>query len=233
MSDNTETLRFEAETTKLLELMIHSIYSNKEIFLRELISNASDALDKRRFEALTDQALASEGDPEIRIATDGEKRTLSVTDNGIGMSRDEVKSNIGTIARSGTREMLDRLTQADRGDAPAELIGEFGVGFYSVFIVADSVELITRRAGEDAATRWRSKGDGSYTLEECARDTAGTTITLRLKDVDAEDGLEEELRILPDQRLGEAGAARWPPPAEPDLALVAGRRFFEEVARKL
>lgn len=191
MSGKTETLRFEAETKKLLELMIHSIYSNKEIFLRELISNASDALDKRRFEALTRPEIGGDGDPEIRIVADGDARTLTIMDNGIGMSRQEVISNIGTIARSGTKEMLERIREEGKSDAPAELIGEFGVGFYSVFMVSDDVTIITRKAGEETATRWESTGDGNYQIEDDERDKPGTTVVLKLKPVDTEDGLED------------------------------------------
>jgi molecular chaperone HtpG len=191
MSGKTETLRFEAETKKLLDLMIHSIYSTKEIFLRELISNASDALDKRRFEALTRPEIAFEEEPEIRIVADGDARTLTLMDNGIGMSRQEVISNIGTIARSGTKEMLERLRQEGKADAPAELIGEFGVGFYSVFMVSDDVTIVTRKAGEETATLWESKGDGNYEIGDSQRDKPGTTVRLKLKPVDADDGLED------------------------------------------
>src|SRR6478735_2485394 len=150
-----ETLGFQAEVRQLLELMIHSLYSNKEIFLRELVSNASDAADKLRFEALADNALY-ESDPElkIRIAADKDARTITISDNGIGMSRDEVVANIGTIARSGTREFFKSLTGDQAKDA--RLIGQFGVGFYSSFIVADRVTLVTRRAGRppEEAVRW-------------------------------------------------------------------------------
>src|SRR5512141_1824861 len=164
-----ETLGFQAEVKQLLDLMIHSLYSNKEIFLRELVSNASDAADKLRFEALADSALLGE-DPDlrIRIAFDKAARTVTVSDNGIGMSRDEVVKNIGTIARSGTREFFQSLTGDQAKDA--RLIGQFGVGFYSSFIVADKVTLVTRRAGAapGEAVRWEcSRADtaGEYTLE--------------------------------------------------------------------
>ena len=144
-----ETLQFQAETRQLLDLMIHSLYSNKEIFLRELISNASDALDRLRFEALTQPELL-EGDEklEIRLEADRENRTLTIHDNGIGMSRDEVIANIGTIAKSGTRELVERLKQGESQQAIAEMIGQFGVGFYSSFMAAERVVLVTRRAGE-------------------------------------------------------------------------------------
>jgi len=177
-----EKLGFQAEVKQLLQLMIHSLYSNKEIFLRELISNASDACDKLRFEALTDKALF-EDDPElkIRVAFDPKARTVTVTDNGIGMSRDEVIANIGTIAKSGTREFAAALS----GDAAkdARLIGQFGVGFYSAFLVADRVTLETRRAGLDAedGVRWESNGEGEYTIEPATLARRGTTVTLHLR----------------------------------------------------
>ena len=178
-----ETLGFQAEVKQLLKLMIHSLYSNKEIFLRELISNASDACDKLRFEALSDAALY-EGDAElkIRVAYDKAARTLTLSDNGIGMSRNEVIENIGTIARSGTREFLDRLTGDQSKDA--NLIGQFGVGFYSSFIVADKVTLITRRAGVGAehGVRWESAGEGDYTLETVNKEQHGTDVILHLRE---------------------------------------------------
>src|SRR3954454_7710182 len=159
-----ETLGFRAEVKQLLDLMIHSLYSNKEIFLRELISNASDAADKLRFEALSNNALY-ESDPElsVRISVDKAARTITVSDNGVGMSRDEVVQNIGTIARSGTREFFESLTGDQAKDA--RLIGQFGVGFYSSFIVTDRVELVTRRAGSKEAVRWEcdmARGAGEY-----------------------------------------------------------------------
>jgi molecular chaperone HtpG len=186
-----ETHAFQAEAQQLLSLMIHSVYSNKEIFLRELISNASDALDKRRFAALTQpELLPGDETPSIRLRLDAAARTVSIADNGVGMSREEVVKNIGTIARSGTKEMLEKLKAA--GEKPGiELIGQFGIGFYSVFMVADRVELLTRKAGETGATLWRSTGDGTYTVASAEREGAGTTVTLHLKPVDAEDGLED------------------------------------------
>src|SRR5215211_5155926 len=160
-----ETLEFQAEVNQLLHLMIHSLYSNKEIFLRELISNASDACDKLRFEALSDEALF-EGDSNLKIQVefDEKARMVTVRDNGIGMSREEIIQNIGTIARSGTREFFKALTGDKAKDA--RLIGEFGVGFYSSFVVADRVTLTTRRAGLPAAdvVRWESDGAGEYTI---------------------------------------------------------------------
>ena len=178
-----ETLGFQAEVKQLLRLMIHSLYSNKEIFLRELISNASDACDKLRFEALSDGALY-EGDSDLKIhaAYDKAARTITLSDNGIGMSRNEVIENIGTIARSGTREFLDRMTGDQAKDA--NLIGQFGVGFYSSFIVADKVTLVTRRAGLTAehGVQWESSGEGDYTLEMVNKATHGTSVTLHLRE---------------------------------------------------
>ncbi len=187
-----EEHRFQAETKRLLDLMIHSLYTNKEIFLRELISNASDALDQLRFEALTDPTLLDENDKyEIRLETDKEARTLSISDNGIGMSREEVMANIGTIARSGTDELRKGLDAAPTAQTAAELIGRFGVGFYSSFMVADKVVLTTRKAGETTATRWKSTADGTYLLSEAERDQRGTTVTLHLKPEDPEIGIED------------------------------------------
>ncbi|HEV2856259.1 MAG TPA: molecular chaperone HtpG [Thermoanaerobaculia bacterium] len=187
-----ETLQFQAETRQLLDLMIHSLYSNKEIFLRELISNASDALDRLRFEALTKPELL-EGDEklEIRLEADRKNRTLTIHDNGIGMNREEVIANIGTIAKSGTREMVERLKQGESQQAIAELIGQFGVGFYSSFMAAERVVLTTRRAGETSAVRWESTGDGTYTIEEAEKPGRGTTITLHLKPEDKDNGIDD------------------------------------------
>jgi molecular chaperone HtpG len=187
-----ETLQFQAETRQLLDLMIHSLYSNKEIFLRELISNASDALDRLRFEALTRPELL-EGDEtlEIRLEADRQARTLTIHDNGIGMSRDEVIANIGTIAKSGTRELVERLKQGESQQSIAEMIGQFGVGFYSSFMAAERVILVTRRTGETAATRWESTGDGTYTIEETEKPRRGTSITLHLKPEDKENGVDD------------------------------------------
>src|SRR4051812_20498288 len=176
-----ETLGFQAEVKQLLHLMIHSLYSNKEIFLRELISNASDAADKLRFEGLANNALyESDPDLKIRVSIDKDARTIMIADNGIGMSREEVIANIGTIARSGTREFLDKLTGDQKKDA--NLIGQFGVGFYSSFIVADKVTVATRRAGLPAeeGVKWESDGGGEYTLEQVSRPERGTEITLHL-----------------------------------------------------
>ena len=182
-----ETLQFETEVTQLLHLMIHSLYSNKEIFLRELISNASDACDRLRFEAISDDALLDK-DPDLKIQVefDKEARTVTVRDNGIGMSREEVVTNIGTIARSGTREFLDQLTGDQSKDS--HLIGQFGVGFYSAFIVAEKVTLTTLKAGQedDQAVRWESQGTGSYTLEEVKKARRGTEVVLHLKEDEEE-----------------------------------------------
>jgi len=189
-----ETLDFQAEVRQLLDLMIHSLYSNKEIFLRELISNASDACDKLRFEALGDDALY-EGDADlgIRVHVDKEHRTVTVSDNGVGMSRSEVMESIGTIAHSGTRRFLESITGDQAKDA--RLIGQFGVGFYSAFIVADKVTLVTRRAGSgpEHGVRWESDGQGSYTLETCERQQRGTEVTLHLRE--DEDEFLEPMRL--------------------------------------
>lgn len=181
----TETLEFQAEARQLLQLMVHSIYSNKDIFLRELISNASDALDKRRLAGLKDDSLRAD-DLHIGIETDKDARTLTVRDNGIGMSRDDVVALIGTIARSGTAEMLRQLRENKES---AELIGQFGVGFYSTFMVADRVTLLTRKAGEQTGTRWESDGDGTYTIETVEDAPEGTSVTVHLRPKDEEDAL--------------------------------------------
>ena len=187
-----ETLEFQTEARQLLSLMIHSLYSNKEIFLRELISNASDACDKLRFEALQNDALyAGDSDLHVRVTSDKEKRTITITDNGIGMSREEVVDHIGTIAKSGTKQFFDALTGDENKDM--ELIGQFGVGFYSAFIVADEVTLITRRAGSDDAVKWVSAGEGSYTLEPADKDSHGTEIILHLRE--EEDEFLEVFRL--------------------------------------
>lgn len=192
MGPKMKKYQFQAETKQLLDLMIHSLYTNKEIFLRELISNASDALDRLRFEALTNPIMLDGDDRyEIRLEFDKEKRLLSISDTGIGMSRDEIIANIGTIAKSGTRELREKLAEAKSDQLLAEFIGHFGVGFYSSFMVAERVTLTTRRAGEKEATRWESTGDGAYNLEETERSSRGTTITMDLKPVDPETGVED------------------------------------------
>ncbi|MEM9604378.1 MAG: molecular chaperone HtpG [Pseudomonadota bacterium] len=190
-----ETHEFQTEVKQLLQLMIHSLYSNKEIFLRELISNASDACDKLRFEALSNDALFDgDSDLGIDVAFDSEAGTVTVRDNGIGMNRDEVIANIGTIARSGTRQFLDAMTGDQKQDS--NLIGQFGVGFYSAFVVADHVELTTRRAGTDEAVKWASDGSGSYTLEAVDGAARGTEVVLHLRDDDTEFVNDWRLRSL-------------------------------------
>jgi molecular chaperone HtpG len=193
----TETLSFQAEARQLLNLMIHSLYSNREIFLRELISNASDAIDKLRFEVVIHPELANEtGEFHIRIDFDKDAKTLTISDNGIGMSRAEAISHLGTIARSGTAEFIAKLP-ADQKRAAA-LIGQFGVGFYSAFIVSQEVEVVTRRIGEpvDGATRWRSTGEGVFTVEPATRDEPGTDVVLHLKDDAVEFADSFRLRTL-------------------------------------
>ncbi|WP_153146125.1 molecular chaperone HtpG [Dechloromonas sp. H13] len=180
---NRETLGFQAEVKQLLQLMIHSLYSNKEIFLRELISNASDACDKLRFEALNNAALyGDDGELKIRVSFDKAARTVTISDNGIGLSRDEAIAHLGTIAKSGTREFFSALTGDQAKDA--HLIGQFGVGFYSSFIVADKVTVVSRRAGVEAgqAVKWESGGEGDYTVEMVEKDGRGTDVTLHLRE---------------------------------------------------
>lgn len=190
MNAEMETLEFQAEARQLLQLVIHSIYSNKDIFLRELISNASDALDKLKLAAFQDKDLeADTSDLHIEIEVDQAERVLTVRDNGIGMSRDEVIGLIGTIARSGTAELLAKMRESKDAAASRELIGQFGVGFYASFMVADKVVLLTRRAGESHATRWESDGHSTYTIETVADAPAGTSVSLHLKPADDEDQL--------------------------------------------
>ena len=196
-----ERYEFQAETKQLLDLMIHSIYTNREIFLRELISNGSDAIDKLHYEALTNRDLL-EGDTEfsIRLAIDKDKKTLTVADNGTGMDKEDIKANIGTIARSGTKAFLERL-KAEKEDSEnvsdKELIGQFGVGFYSAFMVAKAVTVLTRKAGTDTGYCWKSTGDGSYTLTECDVKHHGTAVVLELKDefTTGEDDFLDESRL--------------------------------------
>lgn len=190
----TETLNFQTEVKQLLHLVVHSLYSNKEIFLRELISNSSDAADKLRFEALSDPALLeSDADLKITVSFDEKAKTITVSDNGIGMNRDEVIENLGTIAKSGTREFLARLTGDQKKDS--HLIGQFGVGFYSAFIIADKVSVITRRAGLTAehGVKWESAGEGEYTIENVEKKNRGTDVILHVK--------ESESDFLNDWRL--------------------------------
>ncbi|MGW0892201.1 molecular chaperone HtpG [Saccharopolyspora sp. NPDC002578] len=190
MSTQVETAEFQAEAQKLLQLMVHAIYSNKDTFLRELISNASDAIDKLRLASYQDKDLQVDTDDlHILIEPDQEQRTLTIRDNGIGMSKDEVRDLIGTIAKSGTAELLQELKDTSDGAAAQELIGQFGLGFYSSFMVADKVTLLTRKAGEDTATRWESSGEGTYTIETVDEAPQGTAVTLHLKAEDQEDRL--------------------------------------------
>lgn len=188
----TETFEFQVEARQLLQLMIHSVYSNKDVFLRELISNASDALDKLRLAALRDDSLGADtSDPHIEIEVDPDARTLTVRDNGIGMSYDEVGRLIGTIANSGTAAFLKELKEAQDAAGAEGLIGQFGVGFYSGFMVADEMTLVTRHAGESTGTRWSSRGEGTYTLETVEDAPQGTAVTLHLKPADPENQLHD------------------------------------------
>jgi len=194
MSETTQTHGFQTEVTQILQLMIHSLYSNKEIFLRELVSNAADAADKLRFKALEDSALyEGDGELRVRIGFDKEARTITISDNGIGMSRDDVISHLGTIAKSGTAEFFSNLSGDQAKDS--QLIGQFGVGFYSAFIVANKVVVNTRKAGEsaDQAIRWESEGKGSFDLTDIVKEDRGTEIILHLN--------EEEDEFLNDYRL--------------------------------
>ncbi|QUR68117.1 molecular chaperone HtpG [Mycobacterium spongiae] len=195
MNTHVEQLEFQAEARQLLDLMVHSVYSNKDAFLRELISNASDALDKLRIEALRNKDLDADtvdtSDLHIEIEVDKGTRTLTVRDNGIGMTRAEVVDLIGTLAKSGTAELRQKLREAKNAAASEELIGQFGIGFYSSFMVADKIELLTRKAGESEATKWESSGEGTYTIESVEGAPQGTSVTLHLKPEDAEDELHD------------------------------------------
>jgi len=195
MNARVEQLEFQAEARQLLDLMVHSVYSNKDSFLRELISNASDALDKLRLEAFRNKDLdVDTSDLHIEIDVDHQARTLTVRDNGIGMTRAEVIDLIGTLAKSGTAELRQQLREAKNAKneaASEELIGQFGIGFYSSFMVADKVELLTRKAGESDATKWESSGEGTYTIESVDGAPQGTSVTLHLKPEDAEDELHD------------------------------------------
>jgi molecular chaperone HtpG len=188
---SAETHAFQTEVSQLLDLMIHSLYTNRDVFLRELVSNASDAIDRRRFAGLTDAALLPEETPRIVLRVDAEAQTLSIEDDGLGMSRDEVIENLGTIARSGTGEFLKAAREAQSSEVAPDLIGQFGVGFYASFMVAERVRVVTRRAGEDSATSWVSSGDGSFETDVVDRGRVGTTVTLHLRPVDDEDGLRD------------------------------------------
>jgi molecular chaperone HtpG len=195
MTSGVEQLEFQAEARQLLDLMVHSVYSDKDSFLRELISNASDALDKLRIEAFRDKDLdVDTSDLHIEIDVDTDARTLTIRDNGIGMTRAEVVDLIGTLAKSGTAELRQQLRDAKNATVSEELIGQFGIGFYSTFMVADRVELLTRKAGESEAIKWESSGDGTYTIETVDGEKGapqGTSVTLHLKPADAEDALHD------------------------------------------
>jgi len=190
-----DTLRsFEADTGKILDIVINSLYSNREIFLRELISSASDALDKRRYLAATDQSLQTEETASISLVVDEKAKTLTISDNGIGLSEDDMISSLGTIARSGSKSFLEQVeatqaTDKEKGDA-FSLIGQFGVGFYSAFMVADKVDVLSLKAGEKTANLWTSDGRTGYEISSATREAAGTDITLYLKK-DAKEFLDE------------------------------------------
>lgn len=184
---NTKTHAFQTEISQLLDLMINSLYSQKEIFIRELISNSSDAIDKRRFAALTDASLLNdEEELAVTITADKDANTLTISDNGIGMDHDEVIENIGTIARSGTKKFMEALKGTKDQDDDVSLIGQFGVGFYSVFMVADKVSLVTRKAGSESAVQWESDGKGEFTIGEADKESVGTSITLHLREGESE-----------------------------------------------
>ena len=236
---STEQHTFTAEVQELLNLMVHSLYSQKDIFLRELISNSSDALDRLRVEAHTDANLLPSGELEIRLEADSEERTLSISDNGIGMSREEVVRDIGTIARSGSREFLTALKNKRDNDgqetagADVDLIGQFGVGFYSTFMVADQVTLTTRRAGSETAICWESTGDGTYTLTDTDRKHPGTTVVLHLKPTDEVliTEMEHHSNIIPWQLICEkTGASLKYIPISEDgmLDLSNPQKYFTE-----
>ena len=178
-----ETYSFQAEVGKILDIVAHSLYSQKEVFLRELISNASDACDKLRYRSLTEPDLMTADGFEIAIRLDEKAKTLTVSDNGIGMSKDDMIDALGTIAKSGTQAFMEGLKEAQSGgeDAKMALIGQFGVGFYSSFMVADKVEVVSRKAGEDKAWRWTSDGHGAFEIEDAERDSHGTDVIVHIK----------------------------------------------------
>jgi molecular chaperone HtpG len=189
--EQREKFEFQTEVKQLLDLMIHSLYSNADVFLRELISNASDALDRLRFAGLTNPQLLPDGELGITLRIYPEQRLLTVSDDGIGMSHDEVIANIGTIAKSGTAEFISTLKNRQGKEIPPELIGQFGVGFYASFMAADRVVVTTRKAGEDAATRWESAGEGGFEITPTERSAAGTDVTLHLKAEGGDDGVPD------------------------------------------
>ncbi len=189
MAAKKETLQFKTEVQQILNLIINSLYSNKDIFLRELISNASDAVDKLRFKAETEpDILGDDTEFKIRLAANKDEQTLEVSDNGIGMTYDEVMENIGTIAKSGTSAFMEALEKSKKQDVlTPELIGQFGVGFYSAFMAAENITLISKAAGSETAVKWESSGDGSYSIEETEKESRGTSIILKLREKE-EDG---------------------------------------------
>src|ERR1700753_2969184 len=195
MTAGVEQLEFQAEARQLLDLMVHSVYSDKDSFLRELISNASDALDKLRIEAFRNKDLDPDNtvtsDLHIEIEADSDARTLTIRDNGIGMTRAEVVDLIGTLAKSGTAELRQQCRDASIAAVSEKLRGQCGIGFYSTFMVADKVELLTRKAGDSEATKWESSGDGTYTIATVEDAPQGTSVTLHLKPVDAEDAIHD------------------------------------------
>ena len=194
---SAETMQFKTELKQLLHLIIHSLYSHKDIFLRELLSNASDAIDRARFQGLTrPETLEDNADWKIRLIPDKDAGTLTISDNGLGMSRDTIVEHLGTIARSGTREFLESLKSADARERP-DLIGQFGVGFYSAFMVADRVTVVSRMAGSpEDGVRWESDGQGSFTLEPATKTTRGTDVILHLKKEDQDFTDPHRLRQL-------------------------------------
>jgi molecular chaperone HtpG len=232
MTATQETHEFQAEAKELLNLVIHSLYSDKEIFLRELISNASDACDKLRVAALTDSELMAGDDTlKIRLDVSPDARTLTITDNGIGMNAEEIASNLGTIARSGTKAFAAELADA-KTNSPEDLprlIGQFGVGFYSAFMVADKVTVESRRAGEEAGVRWHSEGLGEYTIEEIDRPERGTTITLLLKEKDGED---ERYQDFTQETVLKATITKWSDFVEYPIEMDVERYEGEDDERK-
>ncbi len=199
MDIKKETHQFKTEVQQLLKIIINSLYSNREIFLRELISNASDAIDKLRFKTQVEpELLGDDTEFKIKLIGDGIKQTIEISDNGIGMTHDEVMENIGTIAKSGTSAFLEAFEKLNQDNTLApELIGQFGVGFYSAFIAAEKVTLITKSVGSEKAVKWESYGDGSYTIEETSKDSRGTTVILELKKVEKDtDKMDQKYSIL-------------------------------------
>ena len=245
-----EKFAFQTEVSKLLEIVAHSLYSHKEIFLRELVSNASDACDRLRYQALTRPELASGGDFKVTIAIDKKAKTLSIVDNGIGMTREELGENLGTIARSGTQAFVEQIANngGEKSNGDLALIGQFGVGFYSAFMVADKVEVVSRHAGQDLAWKWASDGKGEFTIEEAAREANGTTVTLFLKKEDAEYLEPARIRNIvttysdhigvpialhqdgEDEETLNAGSALWTRPAK-EVTAEQYKEFYHHVGQ--